>query len=75
MNQFKFTPSFLALLKDLIEGSAQATVRDLCEAHVRRPDLVSGVRHSSLPPHPAEASVAPRPEMAVDREDAGCPGG
>ena len=36
MSQFKFTPSFLALLKDQIEGSAQATVRDLCEAHVGR---------------------------------------
>ena len=36
MNQFKFAPSFLALIKDLIEGSAQATVRDLCVAHVGR---------------------------------------
>ena len=36
MNQFNFTPSFLALLKDMIEGTAQATVRDLCGAHVGR---------------------------------------
>lgn len=34
MSQFKFTPSFLAMLKDGIDGIAQATVRDLCAAHV-----------------------------------------
>ena len=36
MNQFKFTPSFLAMLKDGIDGIAQASVRELCEAHVGR---------------------------------------
>jgi hypothetical protein len=36
MNQFKTTPSFLAMLKDGIDGIAQATVRDLCAAHVGR---------------------------------------
>ena len=36
MNQFKTTPSFLAMLKDGIDGIAQATVRDLCTAHVGR---------------------------------------
>ena len=36
MNQFKFTPSFLARLKDGIDGIAQATVRELCMAHVGR---------------------------------------
>ena len=34
MSQFKFTPSFMAMLKDGIDGIAQATVRDLCAAHV-----------------------------------------
>ena len=34
MNQFKFTPSFLAMLKDGKDGIAQATVRELCAAHV-----------------------------------------
>ena len=34
MKQFKFTPSFMAMLKDGIDGIAQATVRDLCVAHV-----------------------------------------
>ena len=36
MNQFKFTPSFLAMLKDGKDGIAQASVRDLCMAHVGR---------------------------------------
>ena len=36
MNQFKTTPSFLAMLKDGIDGIAQATVRELCAAHVGR---------------------------------------
>ena len=34
MNQFKFTPSLIAMLNDGIDGIAQATVRDLCAAHV-----------------------------------------
>jgi hypothetical protein len=34
MNQFKFAPSFLAMLKDGKDGIAQATVRELCAAHV-----------------------------------------
>ena len=34
MNQFKFTPSFLAMLKDGKDGIAQATVRELCAAHI-----------------------------------------
>ena len=36
MNQFKTTPSFLAMLKDGIDGIAQATVRELCAAHIGR---------------------------------------
>ena len=36
MNQFKFTPSFLAVLKEGIDGISQATVRDLCDAHIGR---------------------------------------
>lgn len=36
MNQFMFTPSFLALLKDMIDDDAQATVRNLCVNHVSR---------------------------------------
>lgn len=36
MNQFMFTPSFLALLKDMIDDDAQATVRNLCVSHVSR---------------------------------------
>ena len=36
MNQFKFTPSFLAILKDGIDGIAQASVRELGVAHVGR---------------------------------------
>ena len=36
MRQFKFTPFFLAILKDGICRIAQATVRDLCSAHVGR---------------------------------------
>ena len=36
MNQFKFTPSFLAMLKDGIDGIAQASVRELCMTHVGR---------------------------------------
>ena len=36
MKQFKFTPSFMAMLKTGIDGIAQATVRDLCAAHVGR---------------------------------------
>ena len=31
-----FTPSFLALLKDMIGEDAQATVRNLCVNHVSR---------------------------------------
>lgn len=34
MKQFKFTPSFMAVLKEGIDGISQATVRDLCAAHV-----------------------------------------
>ena len=34
MKQFKFTPSFLAVLKDGIGRIAHATVRELCAAHV-----------------------------------------
>ena len=34
MKQFRFTPSFLAALKEGIDGISQATVRDLCAAHV-----------------------------------------
>ena len=34
MYQFKITPSFMAMLKDGINGIAQATVRELCAAHV-----------------------------------------
>ena len=34
MNQFKFTPSFIAMLKAGIDGIAQATVRELCAAHI-----------------------------------------
>ena len=36
MSQFMFTPSFLALLKDMIDNDAQATVRNLCVAHIGR---------------------------------------
>ena len=36
MKQFKFTPSFMAMLKDGIDGIAQATVRELCAAHIGR---------------------------------------
>ena len=36
MNQFKFTPSFLAMLKDGKDGIAQDYVRELCVAHVGR---------------------------------------
>ena len=36
MNQFMFTRSFLAFLKDRIDGDAQATVRSLCVAHIGR---------------------------------------
>lgn len=36
MDQFMFTPSFLALLKDMIDEDAQATVRNLCVNHVSR---------------------------------------
>ena len=36
MSQFMFTPSFLALLKDMIDKDAQATVRNLCAAHFSR---------------------------------------
>jgi hypothetical protein len=36
MKQFKSTPSFLALLKDGKDGIAQATVRELCDAHIGR---------------------------------------
>jgi hypothetical protein len=36
MNQFKFTPSFLAMLKDGKDGIAQVSVRELCVAHVGR---------------------------------------
>ena len=31
-----FTPSFLALLKDMIDKDVQATVRHLCVAHISR---------------------------------------
>jgi hypothetical protein len=31
-----FTPSFLALLKDMIDEDAQATVRNLCGSHISR---------------------------------------
>jgi hypothetical protein len=36
MKQLMFTPSFLALLKDMIDTDAQATVRNLCAAHIGR---------------------------------------
>lgn len=36
MSHFMFTPSFLALLKDMIDKDAQATVRNLCVAHIGR---------------------------------------
>ena len=36
MKKFMFTSSFLALLKDMIDNDAQATVRNLCVAHVGR---------------------------------------
>lgn len=36
MNQFMFTPSFIALLKGMIGEDAQATVRNLCVNHVSR---------------------------------------
>ena len=36
MKQFKETPSFLTRLKEGDDGIAQATVRDLCAAHVGR---------------------------------------
>ena len=36
MKQFKETPSFLAMLKDGNDGIAQATVRELCAAHIGR---------------------------------------
>ena len=31
-----FTPSFLAMLNDMIGNDAQATVRNLCAAHIGR---------------------------------------
>ena len=34
MKQFKFTPSFMAALNAGINDIAQATVRELCAAHV-----------------------------------------
>lgn len=34
MKQFRFTPSFMTALKEGIDGISQATVRDLCAAHV-----------------------------------------
>ena len=34
MAQFKFTPSFMAALQFGINDIAQATVRELCAAHV-----------------------------------------
>lgn len=36
MKQFKETPSFLTMLKDGYDGIAQATVRELCAAHIGR---------------------------------------
>ena len=36
MDQFMFTQSFLAMLKDMIDMDAQATVRNLCVAHIGR---------------------------------------
>ena len=36
MKQFMKTPSFMALLKDMIDNDAQATVRNLCVAHIGR---------------------------------------
>ena len=36
MDQFMFTQSFLAMLKDIIDMDAQATVRSLCVAHIGR---------------------------------------
>lgn len=50
MNQFKFTPSFLAMLKDGIDGIAQASVRELCMAHVGR-HTQSRFSKVTLPPN------------------------
>ena len=36
MKQFMFTRSFLAFIKDRIDGDAQATVCSLCVAHIGR---------------------------------------
>ena len=36
MNEFMTTPSFRALIKGMIDNDAQATVRNLEEAHVGR---------------------------------------
>ena len=36
MDQFMFTQSFLAFIKDMIDMDAQATVRNLCVAHIGR---------------------------------------
>lgn len=36
MKQFKETPSFLTRLKEGDDGIAQATVRELCAAHIGR---------------------------------------
>lgn len=36
MKQFKKTPSFLTKLKGGKDGIAQATVRELCAAHIGR---------------------------------------
>ena len=34
MKQFRSTPLFMTVLKEGIDGISQATVRDLCAAHV-----------------------------------------
>ena len=39
MKQFKFTPSFMAALNAGINDIAQATVRELCAAHVGKHTL------------------------------------
>jgi len=36
MEKFMFTPSFISLITGMIDNDAQATVRNLCAAHIGR---------------------------------------
>ena len=49
MDQFMFTQSFLAMLKDMIDMDAQATVRNLCVAHIGRKTQSRLVKRCNFP--------------------------